>query len=98
VEQALARRRAAEVVIRDYQQGVLDQARRLLDASRTGFQAGATSVIALLEAQRTFRSVQTEYTNALAAYALAQAELERSTGAVPAALLPVAGSPARRPQ
>jgi outer membrane protein TolC len=98
VEQALARRRAAEAIIRDYQPGVLDQARRLLEASRTGFQAGATSVIALLEAQRTYRSVQTDYTNALAAYAQAQAELERATGSVPAALLPVAGSQTRRSQ
>jgi outer membrane protein TolC len=95
VEQALTRRRAAEAVIRDYQQGVLDQARRLLEASRTGFQAGATSVIALLEAQRTYRSVQTEYTNALAAYAQAQAELERATGTVSPELLPAAGSEPR---
>jgi outer membrane protein, heavy metal efflux system len=89
VEQALARRRAAEVVIRDYQQGVLDQARRLLEASRIGFQAGQTSIVAVLEAQRTYRAVVSEYTDALAAYAQARAELERATGAVPADLLPV---------
>jgi hypothetical protein len=67
VEQALARLQAADAVVRDYQGGVLEGARRLLEASRTGFQAGATSVIAILEAQRTYRSVLTDYTNALAA-------------------------------
>jgi Outer membrane efflux protein len=66
VEQALARLQAADAVVRD-QGGVLEGARRLLEASRTGFQAGATSVIAILEAQRTYRSVLTDYTNALAA-------------------------------
>ena len=88
VEQALARLRAAEEVIKGYQQGILEQARRLLDGSRTGFQAGLTSVVAVLEAQRTYRAVLAEYTNALADYAQARAELERATGAVPADLLP----------
>jgi cobalt-zinc-cadmium efflux system outer membrane protein len=87
VEQALVRLRASEAIIRDYQQGVLDQARQLLEASRRGFQAGATSILSFLEAQRTYRSVLTEYTNALAAHAQAVAELERAVGAVSPALL-----------
>lgn len=95
VQQAIVRLEAAQAVVHAYQAGVLDQARRLLEASRTGFQAGATSVIAVLEAQRTYRSVLTEYTNALAAAASARAELERATGAVPADLLPTASRPAR---
>ena len=93
--QARARLHAAEAVIRDYQRGILDQARRLLEGSHTGFQNGLTSLVAVLEAQRTYRSVLTEYTNALADYAQAQAELEWATGAVPAELLPVVGSEAR---
>jgi cobalt-zinc-cadmium efflux system outer membrane protein len=92
VEQALARLRAAETVIRDYQSGVLDQARRLLEASRTGFQGGLTSVVALVEAQRTYRSVLTEYTNALVDHALARAELERATGAVSPDQAPILSS------
>jgi outer membrane protein, heavy metal efflux system len=98
VAQARARLHAAEAVIRDYQQGILDQARRLLEASRTGFQTGLTSLVSVLEAQRTYRSVLTEYTNALADDAQARAELERATGAVPAQLLPAIGSPTRKPQ
>lgn len=88
VEQALARVRAAEEVIKGYQQGILDQAHRLLEASRVGLQAGVTTVVAVLEAQRTYRGVLTEYTNALADHAQARAELERATGAVPAEMLP----------
>lgn len=84
VEQALARVRAAEEIIKGYQQGILDQARRLLEASRVGLQAGVTTVVAVLEAQRTYRGVLTEYTNALADQAQARAELERATGTVSA--------------
>jgi hypothetical protein len=84
VEQALARLRAADAVVRDDQGGVLDGARRLLEASRTGFQAGATSVIAILEAQRTYRSVLTDYTNALTAAGALLRRLAR--GPAPAAV------------
>ena len=93
VAQALVRLRAARTVAESYQQGVLDQARRLLDASRVGFQEGKTGVVALLEAQRTYRSVQTEYTNALVDAAVARAALERATGAVPPSLLPAVVGP-----
>lgn len=95
VQQAATRVRAAEAVIRDFQGGVLDQTRRLVEASRTGFQAGLTTVVQLLEAQRTYRAVFADYTNALADYAEARAELERATGAFPATLLPAAGSATR---
>lgn len=53
-------------------------------------QAGVRSARALSspEAQRTYRAVPAEYTNALADAAQARAELERAAGAVPADLLP----------
>ncbi len=81
VIQALARQHAAEEVVRTYQGGTLEQARRLLDGSRVGFQEGRTSVVALLEAQRSFRAVQNEYVNALADVAIARIEVELATGA-----------------
>lgn len=87
VTQAQVRLAAADAVVQGYQQGVLDQARTLLDASLRGFQEGKTSVVALLESQRTYRSVQTEYINAQVDAAVARAELERATGAVPTSLL-----------
>lgn len=80
VEQALAQRNGAESVLKEYRQGLLDQARKLLDASRIGYEEGATPIVALLDAQRTFRNVQSEYIDAQVAYALTQAELERAIG------------------
>jgi cobalt-zinc-cadmium efflux system outer membrane protein len=99
VTQAVVRLEAATNVVRQYQQGVLSQARRLLDASLRALQLGApgASLLNVLEAQRTYRGVVTEYTAAMASYAQAQAELERATGAVPAALLPQPGGNAKDP-
>jgi len=89
VEQAVARLVAEEAVVRDYETGVLTQARQLLQASRRALQLGApgASILSALEAQRTYRGVLTEYTNALASVALSRAELERATGSVPAQIL-----------
>jgi cobalt-zinc-cadmium efflux system outer membrane protein len=88
VEAAFTRSQAAETVLASYRQGILDQARRLLDASRTGFESGLTSVVGLLEAQRTYRAVLTEYANALVDHALARVELERALGSISPDLLP----------
>lgn len=98
VEQALARLRAAEGVVRDYQGGVLEQARRLLESSLRALQIGApgASILTALEAQRTYRGVLTDYTNALTEHAQAQAELERAVATVPASRLP--GLDTSRPQ
>jgi len=87
VQQALARLQSAEAVLKEYDNGLLEKAQRLLEASRKGLEAGQTGVIAVLEAQRTFRSIQTERLNALLTYVQAHAELERATGATPSALL-----------
>lgn len=63
---ALIRLRAAEQLARRYQEGLLDQARRLAEAERTRFQTGAGSPLAVLEAQRTYRWVLSDYYGALA--------------------------------
>ena len=91
VMQAMARLRAAQTVTASYQSGVLEQAKRLLDASQTGFQEGQTSIVAVLEARRTYATVRTEYLTALTNAVLARAELERATGTIPATLLPAVG-------
>lgn len=87
VELAIARLRAAEEAVKSYRQGVLEQSRRVVQASQIGFQEGKTSLLQVLEAQRTFRSVQSEYVDAQVRYAVALAELERATGAVASTLL-----------
>ncbi|MBC7806984.1 MAG: TolC family protein [Akkermansiaceae bacterium] len=86
VEQAFVRLRAAETVSANYRGEILERTERLLQASRTGFAAGATSLLTVLEAQRTYRTVQTDYLNALLAQAQARAALDRAVGTVPADL------------
>jgi outer membrane protein, heavy metal efflux system len=92
VTQAFAQLQATEKILRDYQGGILDQSRRLLEGAQRAFQTGApgATILTVLEAQRTFRSVQSDYLNLLANYAQSRAELERATGAVPTSLLPQA--------
>lgn len=88
VVRAIAQTRGAQAVLLAYTQGnLLADAERLLAASRLGYQEGKTSIVQLIEAQRTYRQVQNDYLNAQANLAVALAELERATGAVPAALL-----------
>jgi outer membrane protein, heavy metal efflux system len=82
LEQALTRLRTAEQLVRQYQEGLVDQARRLAEAERTRFQTGAGSPLSVLEAQRTYRSVLSDYYGALAAHETAKAELEWATGSV----------------
>lgn len=88
VAQALARLQASESVVASYRQGILEQAKKLLDANRAGVEAGAYNLLAVLEAQRTYRTVQSDYLAALASLAMARAELERASGAVSETLLP----------
>ena len=87
VQQALERLQSAEAALREYDGGLLEKTQLLLEASRKGLEAGQTNIVAVLEAQRTFRSVQTERLNAQLAYVQAEAELERATGATPSTLL-----------
>ncbi|MBA3726140.1 MAG: TolC family protein [Armatimonadetes bacterium] len=87
VSQAVARLRAANAVLRMFQGGMLDEARKVLEATRNGFRIGGVSLLAVLEAQRTYRTVQAEYIDALASHEQARAQLERATGAVPTSVL-----------
>lgn len=89
VDQSIAQLTAVDAVVLTYKQEVLDAARRLLDSTATGFRTGLTPVTAVLDAQRTYRTVQQGYVNALVDRALALAELERATGGVSARLLPL---------
>jgi outer membrane protein TolC len=79
VVQALARLQGASGLLASFAE-VLPQAQKLLKASQLGFAEGKTSVLAVLEAQRTYRATLTQYTEAQAELALAQAELTRAMG------------------
>lgn len=81
VAQALARLEGATAVVSGYAQA-LPEADRLLRATRIGLEEGKTTILAVLEAQRSYRATLTEYAEARAELALAQAELARALGGV----------------
>ncbi len=81
VDSALREVNRTEALIREYQNGVVSQAERLSEMAHKGYKAGANSYLEVLEAQRTLRSVKTEYYAALADHNKALAQLEWATGA-----------------
>ena len=85
--QAAVRLGAAQDALREYDGGLLENARAVLDAALFGFREGATTVIALLDAQRTYQAVAAEGLDARAQAAQARADFDRAIGAVPPALL-----------
>lgn len=87
VVQAAARLSAAQEALRGYDGSLLAEAKAVLEDAQFGFRAGATTIIAVLEAQRTYRAILSERLDALTQAALAQAELDRAVGVVPPALL-----------
>lgn len=94
VKQAIVRLNAAAQVLASFEDGLLIESWKVLEASRRGFELGETSLVSLLEAQRTYRSIQTESIDALASHLQAKAALDRALGRVPASLLPTLGAKA----
>ena len=80
VIQAVVDMRTAESVVIDFRRSGLGQAKRLLDSVRMGMREGSANILQVLEAERSYASVQTDYINAQADLALAEAELEHATG------------------
>lgn len=86
VELAIMRVRAADAIVCEYENGILEKSEQLADMARKGYEKGATSYLEVLEAQRTLRSTRTDYYTALATHAKALAQLEWATGCNPAQL------------
>jgi outer membrane protein TolC len=82
VAQAYAHWSAAQSVLVSFGPA-LEQAKRLLTASRIGFEEGKTALLSVLEAQRTYRNTLADYAQAQADASLAQIEIERATAAFP---------------
>ncbi len=68
VTSAFAAYQTNEKVLALYESGYLDQATQSLDIARYVFNRGAGSLLDLLDAERTYRSIQLTYRQALAAY------------------------------
>jgi outer membrane protein, heavy metal efflux system len=65
---AFATMQANERVLALYQTGYLDQAKQSLDITTYVYQHGSGTLLDLLDAERTYRSTQLAYRQALAAY------------------------------
>ena len=85
--QAAVRLGAAQDALREYDGGLLEDAQAVLDAALFGFQEGATTIISVLDAQRTYQAVAAERLDAQAQAAQARADFDRAVGAVPPVLL-----------
>lgn len=97
IERTTAELTAAREVALNYQTAILPRTQELLRATRAGFEAGLSTFLDVLEAQRVVRQTQVEYQNALFDAVRARIALDRALGAVPG--LPAApASPERSPQ
>jgi cobalt-zinc-cadmium efflux system outer membrane protein len=67
-------------VVNLYRSGNLDISRKNRDISEYAYQRGATSLLDFLDAERTFRSTQLAYRQAVAAYLLALEQLYQAVG------------------
>lgn len=83
VTAAAAELSAARAAVLAYQEQVLPRSRELLRATRAGFEAGLTSFLEVLEAQRLARQTRTEYENTLFEAVRARIALDRALGRMP---------------
>ena len=80
IRQGLTAYRSAEERVRQYQSGILKDANAVLEARRFSYQRGQTSLLELLDAQRTANEVRSSYNDALGDQAKALIDLQRSAG------------------
>lgn len=78
--QSADRAETAWEIARFYEDEVVPQAQRALDLSDTSYRAGKTSIVTVLEAQRTLLAARRSAVDAMREAAEAIADLERTTG------------------
>lgn len=67
-------------IVKLFDQGYLDKATQALDITRFSYQQGAASLLDFLDAERTYRSTQLNYRQALAAYMTDLEQLRLAVG------------------
>lgn len=80
IRQAFSAYQSAAERVRRYQGGILKDADSVLDAKRFSYQHGQSTLLELLEAQRTADEVHSSYNDALADRAKALVDLNRAAG------------------
>jgi cobalt-zinc-cadmium efflux system outer membrane protein len=69
-----------EKIIQLYQGGYVDQAKQSRDISEYAYKRGAASLLDFLDAERTYRSNQLAYRQALASYMAAVEQMRQAVG------------------
>jgi cobalt-zinc-cadmium efflux system outer membrane protein len=80
VTQAYFNYLATSKQVKQFQSGLLIEAKKVLDGKVYSYQRGKSSLLEVLSAQRTYNDIQLNYFDALYNYAAALVELERAAG------------------
>ncbi len=72
--------RSSEQVVKLFDKGYLDQATQSLEITKFSYEHGATSLLDFLDAERSYRSTQLSYRQALASYMTALEQLRQAVG------------------
>lgn len=80
VRDAFENLRSNDSIVGLYRSGYLDQAQQSRDISEYAYHRGAASLLDFLDAERSYRSVQLGYRQALASYLLAIEQLREAVG------------------
>jgi outer membrane protein TolC len=83
VDQARQRLLEAQHILQLYQERLIPAARAQIDAAEFGYETGRSSFQALIDAERSLRTLQIEYEDSLASLGQRAAELDRARGVVP---------------
>ncbi|HSN81999.1 MAG TPA: TolC family protein [Polyangiales bacterium] len=83
VDQARQRMLEARHVVRLYQERLIPAARAQIDAAEFGYETGRNSFQALIDAERSLRTLEIQYEDSLADLGQRAAELDRARGIVP---------------
>src|ERR1700678_1951460 len=80
VRDAFENLRTNDQIVGLYRSGYLDEAQQSRDISEYAYRHGAASLLDFLDAERTYRSIQLAYRQALASYLLAIEQLRQAVG------------------
>jgi outer membrane protein TolC len=91
VDQSRQRVLEAQHVLTLYQKRLLPAAQAQIEAARAGYETGRNSFQALIDSERSLRTLEIQYEEALATFGQKGAELSRALGQTPG--LPEGGTP-----
>lgn len=80
ITQAFYAYQAMKKQVAQFQDGMLEEAKAILDGKTYSYRRGETSLLEVLDAQRTFNEIQQKYYETLFHYAASLIELEKAAG------------------